>query len=67
MRIPTSLTFAFTVIIDELKKYLSFSAKGCGEMLLRRIGVFHLRVIHANGGKCFFLVSLLKVNAQQKI
>ena len=62
MRITTPLMFAFTVIRYELKTDLGFSAKGYGEILLRRIGVCHPRVIYASEGKCFFLINLLKVN-----
>ena len=58
--------FAFTVIKDEMKTYLGFSAKGSGEIILRRIGVRHPRVIYASGGKCFSFINLLKVNSQQK-
>ena len=58
--------FAFTGIRDELKADLNFSAKGYRDILLRRIGVCHPRVIYASGGKYFFLINLLKVNFQQK-
>ena len=58
--------FAFTVIIDELKTYLGFPDKGYEEVLLRGIGVLHPIVIYANGGKCFFLIYLFKLNVQQK-
>ena len=51
--------FALTVTRDELIKYFGFSAKGYGEILLRRIGVCHPIVIYAIGGKCFFLINLL--------
>ena len=53
MRIPTPLVFSFAVIRYELKIYLGFSDNGYGDILLRRIGVFHPRVIYASGGKCF--------------
>ena len=53
--------FSFTVIIDKLKSDLAFSAKGYGETLLRRIGVCHPIVIYESGGKCFFLINLLKL------
>ena len=53
MRIPTHLIFAFTVIRDELKTYLGFSAKGYGEILLRRIRNCHTGVIYASGVKFF--------------
>ena len=56
-----------TVILYELITDLGFSAKGYGEILLRRIGVCHPIVIYAIGGKCFFLIKLLKVNVQKKI
>ena len=58
--------FAFTVKIYELKTYLGFSAKGYGEILLRRIGVRHPRVIYAGVGKLFLLINLSEVNVQQK-
>ena len=58
--------FSSTVIIDKLIIELAFSAKGYGETLLRRIGVCHPKVIYASGGKCFFLINLLKVNVQKK-
>ena len=67
MRIPTPLVFTFTIIRYKLKIDLGFSAKGYGEILLRRIGVCHPIDIYASGGKCFFLINLLKVNVQQKI
>ena len=44
--------FDMTVIIDELKTYLGFSAKGYREMLLRHIGDFYPIIIYASGGKC---------------
>ena len=59
--------FAFTVTRDELITDLDFYAKGYGDILLRRIGVCHPKVIYASGGKCFFLINLLKVNVHQKI
>ena len=45
MRIPTPFMFALTVIRYELITYLVFSDNGYGEILLRRIGVFHPIVI----------------------
>ena len=45
--------FAFTVTRDEHITDLGFSAKGYGEILLRRIGVCHPIVIYASGGKYF--------------
>ena len=45
--------FAFTVIRDELKTYLCFSAKSYGDILLIRIGFHHPRVIVAIGGRSF--------------
>ena len=56
----------FTVIRDELKTYLVFSTKFNVDILLIHIGVCHPRVIYVSGGKCFFLINLLKVNVQQK-
>ena len=53
VRITTPLMFAFAAIIDELKTYLGFSAKGYGDILLIHIGVYHPRVIYVSGGKCF--------------
>ena len=58
--------FAFNETRDELITDLGFYAKGYGEILLRRIGVFHPIFVYASGGKCFFLINLLKVNFQQK-
>ena len=55
--------FYSNVIRDELKKYF-FSAKGYGDILLRRIGVCHPRVIYASGGKLFSLINLFKVTVQ---
>ena len=57
---------ALTVTRDKLKTELGFSAKSYGDILLRRIGGFHPIVIYASGGKCFFLINLLKVSVQQK-
>ena len=53
MLITTPLVFALTVTRDEFITDLGFSAKGYGEILLRRIGVCHPRVIYASGGKYF--------------
>ena len=58
--------FEFTVIRYELKTELGFSDKGYGDILLRRIGIFHPIVIYESGRKCFFLINLLKVNIQKK-
>ena len=41
--------FAFTVLKDELETYLGFSAKGYGDILLRRIGIRNPIVIYASG------------------
>ena len=67
MRIPTQLMFALTVIRDEFITELGFSAKGYGEILLRRIGVCRPIDIYESGGKCFFLINLLKMNVYKKI
>ena len=67
MRIPTPLIFSLTVTRYELITDLGFSAKGYGDILLRRIGGFHPKVIYACGRKCFFSVNLLKVNFQHII
>ena len=67
MRIPTTLMFHFTVIRDELKIDLGFSAKGYGDILLRRIEVFIQELYMQVQGNVFFLINLLKVNVQQKI
>ena len=45
--------FAFNIVRDELKTDLGFSAKGYGDILFRRIGVFHPRFIYESGGKYF--------------
>ena len=66
MLITTPLVFALTVTRDEFITDLGFSAKGYGEILLRRVGVCHPIVIYASGWKCFFLIKLFKVNVQQK-
>ena len=66
MRIPTPLMIDLNVTRDKLKTYLGLYSKGYGETLLRRIGVFHPIVIYESGGKCFFLINLLKLNIQKK-
>ena len=49
--IPIPLMLAYAVIIDELKPYVGFSAKGYVDILLRGIGVIHPIVIYESGGK----------------